>query len=42
MKIMAVRNYNGHFENQQGKYTKIKELFNLTRQVKNIAMNIYL
>jgi len=26
MKIMAVRNYNGNFKNQQGKYTKIQEI----------------
>jgi len=42
MKIMAVRNYSGHFKKQQGKYTKIQELINRTRKVKNIAMNIFL
>jgi len=30
MKIMAVRNYNGHFINQSGKYRKIQELINRT------------
>jgi len=31
MKKMPVRNYNGHFKNQQGKYKKLQELNNRTR-----------
>jgi len=30
MKILAVRNYNGYFKKQQGKYTKIQELIDRT------------
>ena len=31
MNKMAVKDYNGHFLNQAGKYTKIQEFINSTR-----------
>jgi len=34
MKIMAVRNYNGHFRNLYGKYTKMQEFINRSHQWK--------
>ena len=33
-------NFCGHFQNQQGKYTKIQEFINRTRSVKIIAVNM--